>query len=243
MLTMQRAAWTCPGSRRPGFARLAGSSPAPIHHDRDTQVWPKPTAPDKAHSALCLPGQGSPGRKSCLLKAMGHIWTEPEGRPSKSHKTGTKMEGAAHPPWKEGTSSKGGAPGPRSLAPPRSSYRGARSLLQNPTGEGPAPRSGLHPLRKAPSVPSTRGPGHGAGAWAWTDLQTCPEDRWSVCVCVRVGGGQGAEVVQCTTRTCLPSLHQHSGEGTQGPDARGGLGMILGSNRSPGPLPASKSDT
>lgn len=193
MLTMQRAAWTCPGSRRPGFARLAGSSPAPIHHDRDTQVWPKPTAPDKAHSALCLPGQGSPGRKSCLMKAMGHIWTEPEGRPSKSHKTGTKMEGAAHPPWKEGTSSKGGAPGPRSLAPPRSSYRGARSLLQNPTGEGPAPRGGLHPLRKAPSVPSTRGPGHGAGAWAWTDLQTCPEDRWSVCVCVCVwGGGAGS---------------------------------------------------
>lgn len=153
------------------------------------------------------------------------------------------MEGAAHPAWKEGRRSKGGVPGPRSLTPSSSSYRGVSSLLQNPTGEGPGPLSGLHPLRKAPFVPNTRGPGRGTEAWAWTDLQTCPEDRWSVCARARVcRGGQGAEVVQCTTRTCLPSLINTRG-GHTGAGLPWRLGMILSSNLSPGPLPPSKSDT
>lgn len=62
--------------------------------------------------------------------------------------------------------------------------------------------------------------------WAWTNLQTCPEARWS--------GGGGPEVVQCTTRSCLPSLWQHMGlggqsaasrEGAQGLDPRSCPGM------------------
>lgn len=127
------------------------------------------------------------------------------------------MEGAAHPAWKEGRRSKGGVPGPRSLTPSSSSYRGVSSLLQNPTGEGPGPLGGLHPLRKAPFVPNTRGPGRGTEAWAWTDLQTCPEDRWSVCARARVCvGGAGSRSCAMHHQNLPPKPHQHSGRAHRG---------------------------
>lgn len=140
--------------------------------------------------------------------------------------------------------SKGGVPGPQSLTPSRSSYRGVSSLLQNPTGEGPGPLSRLRPFRKAPFVPSTWGPGHGAEAWAWTDLQTCPEDRWSVCVCARVCGAGGREQRLCNAPP-EPASQASSTlwRGRTGAGLTSGLGMILSSNLSPGPLPPSKSDT
>lgn len=67
-----------------------------------------------------------------------------------------------------------------------------------------------------------------------------------------VGGKRGAEVVQCTTRSCLPSLHQHMGLAVKllppGVVQRAwahaaARGWVLNSNPSPEPLSPSKSNT
>lgn len=134
----------CSRSRKPGSTQLAG--------DGDTLVQPKLTPPLKptGPSASPSPGAREAPCAACLLTATGRSWTEPEGRPSKSHKTAAKLGRATYPPWKEGKSRKDGVPGPQSLSPSRSSYWDVSALLQNSTGEGPVPPSGLAPTQERP---------------------------------------------------------------------------------------------
>lgn len=137
---------------------------------------------------------------ACLLTAMGA-----QRRPSKLHKTEATLGRAARPPRRKGKGSKDRVSGPQSLTPLRSSYWNVSALLQNSTGEGPVPLSRLAPTQEGPLRSKHMGvrgtePKCGFG-------QTCKRAQ-------KTNGAEGkggAEVVQCTTRSCLPSLHQRLG--------------------------------
>lgn len=74
------------------------------------------------------------------------------------------------------------------------------SLLENSTGEGPLPLSRLAPTQESPLCSKHRG---ARGTELRRGLgQTCKRAQKTD------GGGRGAEVVQCTTRSCLLGLHQ-----------------------------------
>lgn len=87
---------------------------------------------------------------------MGHIQTEPAGRPSKPHKTAAELERTTCPARKEDERNKDGVL--QASLPLRSSCWDVSTVLQNSTGEEPVPLADELPLRKAPFIPSTWGP-------------------------------------------------------------------------------------
>lgn len=138
-------------SRNLGFTQLTGTSPAPTMTETPWSTQAHPSF--EAHRVLCL--ERSP-RAACLLTAMGHFQTEPAGRPSKPHKTTAELERTTCPAQKEVERSKDGVL--QASLPSRSSCWDVSAVLQNSTGEEPVPLAEEHPLRKAPFIPSTRGP-------------------------------------------------------------------------------------
>ena len=71
---------------------------------------------------------------------MGHIQTEPAGRPSKPHKTAAELERTTCPAQKEEERSKDGVL--QASLPSRSSCWDVSAVLQNSTGEQPVPLVG-----------------------------------------------------------------------------------------------------
>ena len=71
---------------------------------------------------------------------MGHIQTEPAGRPSKPHKTAAELERTTCPAQKEDERSKDGVL--QASLPSRSSCWDVSAVLQNSTGEQPVPLVG-----------------------------------------------------------------------------------------------------
>lgn len=150
---------------------------------------------------------------------MAHIWTEPEGRPSKSHRTAAKLGHLPPPvpPRKEGKITVRTVSQAWSLYASRSSYWDVSSLLENSTGEGPVPLSRLAPTQESPLCSKHR---RARGTELRRGLgQTCKRAQKTD------GGGRGAEVVQCTTRSSLLGLHQRR---------RLAVNLLLGRKRAEG---------
>lgn len=191
---------------------------------------PKPTPPFRAPAPSASPSTRAPGSP---MNRQLRATSGGSQRPSTSHKTAANLGRPAHPPL-------GRAAGMESLVlralftPSRGSSRAVSALLQNSTGEGPAPLSRLVPTQESP----LRAKHIGAGGMALK----CRLGRTCRCAQKANGGGEGgAEVVQCTTRSCLPSLTNAWGWWSMGRPQGGcpaaGPTQLPGS-QSPCPLPS-----